>query len=76
MLKLPQQTYQSHNQHKPGSCAAGSGIAKMQHPGLQLLASKMQSRLTNTNCEIEHDIVERFCERILPVTFLSWTYQL
>jgi len=72
MLKLAQQSRQPHNQHKLNSTGTGAGVAKMQYPGLQVLADKMRARLTNTNCEIDQDIFERFYKHLLPVTFLDW----
>lgn len=72
MFELPNQSLQPHNQHKPNSPGVGAGYAEMQHPGFQVLADKMYARLTHANCKIDRDIFERFCERMLPVTFSDW----
>lgn len=72
MLELAQQPRQPHNQcnSKPG--IIGAGFEEMQHQRFQVLAKKMHARLTNANSEIERDVFELFCKRMLPVTFFDW----
>lgn len=72
MLELAQQSRQPHNQHKPNSSRIGAGLEESHHPRLQMLVDKMHARLANAKDEIDRDIFERFCERMLPVTFLDW----
>lgn len=67
-----EQAQQSHNQHKPDPTGIYAAFEDPQHPRLQKLAKKMQERVLNASCEIDHDIIERFFERMLPVTFLNW----
>ena len=72
MPEVAHQSRQLHNQYKANSTRIGAGFEEAQHSRFQVLADKMQVRFMNSSCEIDHDIIKRFCERILPVTFLSW----
>ncbi|CAG0938242.1 hypothetical protein GALLN_00182 [Gallionellaceae bacterium] len=72
MLEMDQQSRQPLNLHKPNTTGIGTGTKEMQHPRFQRLVNKMYARLTNADSEIDQEIFERFCERMLPVTFLNW----
>jgi hypothetical protein len=37
-----------------------------------IVASKMSAYLSNANEEIERQMFNHFCERVLPVTFRDW----
>jgi hypothetical protein len=73
MLELIQQSRQPLNLHKPNTTGIGAGLEEAQHPRFQRLVDKMYARLSNAKGEIDRDVFERFCERMLPVTFLNWT---
>ena len=72
MLELTQQSRYPINRHNPGPEGISTETEEAQHQGFQMLAKKMQAHFMNSSCEMDHDMIKRFCERILPVTFLSW----
>lgn len=43
-----------------------------QHSRYQALTDKTLARLANADREIDRDVLEVFCKRVLAVTFLDW----
>ena len=69
MSNLVQQDRQPHN---PSLARIGAGFEDAQRQRIQMVAEKMGACLNNAHVEIERDIINRFCERLLPVTFRDW----
>ncbi len=69
MLNLIQQDRQPHNS---SLTRIGAGFEDAQRQRIQMIAEKMGARLNSAHVEIERDIFNRFCERLLPVTFRDW----
>ena len=69
MTNLIQQDRQPHN---PGLTRIGAGFEDAQRQRIQMIAEKMGARFNSAHAEIERDIFNRFCERLLPVTFRDW----
>lgn len=72
MLELAPQPQQPHNRHNLNATGIGARFEEVHRPRFQRVADKMQARFMNASCETDHDIVKRFCERMLPITFLDW----
>lgn len=73
MLELNQQL---HNRQKTSTERIGTEFEERRHPRFQKIINKMHARLTHANSEIDRDIFELFCQRMLPVTFHDWTCKL
>ena len=56
----------------PGLTIIGAGFEDAQRQRIQMIAEEMDARLNSAHVEIERDIFNRFCERLLPVTFRDW----
>ena len=69
MSNLVQQDRQPHN---PSLARIGAGFEGAQRQRIQMVAEKMDARLNSAHAGIERDIISRFCERLLPVTFREW----
>lgn len=69
MSNMVQQDRQPHN---PSLARIGAGLEDAQRQRIQVIAEKMGARLNSAHVEIERDIINRFCEHLLPVTFRDW----
>lgn len=71
MFELIQQSRQMSNQNKLRKEWV-SDLKEKQHSRFQVLADKIQARLKNANGDIDQDVFEDFCKRVLAVTFRHW----
>ncbi|MDP1633182.1 MAG: hypothetical protein Q8L69_00700, partial [Gallionellaceae bacterium] len=46
-----------------------------QYSKCKALADDLRASLANTDREIDRDVLEIFCRRVLPVTFLGWMHK-
>lgn len=69
MLELAQQSRQP-----PGADAGKIDMSfkTAQHSRYQVLTDKTLARLANAERGIDREVLEVFCKRVLPVTFLDW----
>lgn len=76
MLNLIQQPIKSCHLQALSSAILDAEVKESRRLKFQTFASKMSIYLDNVQEEIEHQMFNHFCERLLPVTFRNWLRRL
>jgi len=72
MLNLIQQPRQPYHLQALSSAIINAEVRESHRLRYQIVASKMSVFLSNADEEIERQMFNHFCERVLPVTFRDW----
>lgn len=73
MLGLPQMLELAQQQTpRAGAGEINMSFRTAQHSRYQALTDKALAHLTDADREIDRDVLEVFCKRVLAVTFLDW----
>ncbi len=72
MLNLILQPKQPYHMPALSSAIINAEVRESHRVRYHIVASKMSAYLNNANEEIERQMFNHFCERVLPVTFRDW----
>ena len=72
MLNLIQQPRQPYHMQALSSAIINAEVRESHRLRYQIVASKMSVFLSNANEEVERQMFNHFCERVLPVSFRDW----
>ena len=72
MLNLTQQPSQPYHMQGLSSAIINAEVRESHRLRYQIVASKMSVFLSNANEEVERQMFNHFCERVLPVSFRDW----
>ena len=72
MLNLIQQPRQPYHMQALSSAIINAEVRESHRLRYQIVASKMSVFLSNANEEVERQMFNHFCERVLPISFRDW----
>ena len=72
MLNLIQQPGQPYHMQALRSAIINAEVRESHRLRYQIVASKMSVFLSNANEEVERQMFNHFCERVLPISFRDW----
>ena len=72
MLNLIQQPRQPYHMQALSPPIINAEVRESHRLRYQIVASKMSVFLSNANEEVERQMLNHFCERVLPISFRDW----